>query len=274
VAGQFYPSDPVEVAHLLEKCFLDRRGPRELPVRKRAAERHIRAVIVPHAGWVYSGAIAAHAFAAVAAERPPETVLLLGVNHRGRGARAALSAATWMTPIGPVPTDLELLARLTSGVLEVDEGAHAQEHSLEVELPWLQYVLPTPRIVALSVTFASLRSLREVAAVVRRAIQGRDVLLLASTDFSHYVSPEEARKKDRLALDAIASRRPEELYETVAREEISMCGVAPTTVLLATLEEEPLSVRELRWGHSGEEEPMPEVVGYASLLVESARAPP
>ncbi|MCI4346118.1 MAG: AmmeMemoRadiSam system protein B [Thermoplasmata archaeon] len=274
VAGQFYPSDAVELAHLLERCFLDRRGPGELPVRKRSAERRIRAIVVPHAGWVYSGAIAAHAFAAVAAERPPSTVLLLGVNHRARGARAALSAATWETPIGPVPTDAELLTRLRAAPLEVDEVAHAPEHSLEVELPFLQYVLPAPRIVALSVTYGSLRFLRDVGAVVRRAISGRDVLLLASTDFSHYVPEEEARKKDRLALNALATRNPEELYDTVARAEISMCGVAPTTVLLAALEEENLTVRELRWGHSGEAEPMREVVGYASLLLESGRALP
>ncbi|MCI4335113.1 MAG: AmmeMemoRadiSam system protein B [Thermoplasmata archaeon] len=269
VAGQFYPSDPVELTQLLERCFVERRGPGERPPPRRSAERHIRAVIVPHAGWVYSGAIAAHAYAALAADRPATSVLLLGVNHRGRGAPAALSSRDWASPIGAIPTDRDLLTALTRSPLEVDDAAHATEHSLEVQMPWLDYVLPHPRMVALSVSYGSLAFLTDVGAAVRKGIRGRDVLLLASTDFSHYVPAEEAQRKDRLALAAIRTRRPEELYETVRAHEISMCGVAPTTVLLGALEAESLEVRELRWGHSGEVEPMPDVVGYASLLLES-----
>lgn len=270
VAGQFYPQDPVELTRLLERCFTGPRGPGRLPVRHRAPERHLRALIVPHAGWTYSGAIAAHAYSALAGDRAPESVLLLGVNHRGRGAPAALASLGWETPIGPVATNGELLQALRRSPIEVDDRAHASEHSLEVQMPFLDYVLPKPSVVGLSVSWGSLGFLTDVAAVVRRALRGRDVLLVASTDFSHYVPADEARRLDRLALDAIATRQAETLYDTVRAHDISMCGVAPTTVLLSALEEEPLEVRELRWGHSGEVEPMADVVGYASLLLESA----
>jgi MEMO1 family protein len=269
VAGAFYPEDAVDLAHLIESLLEGSHGPVALPTRHRAPERHLRAMIVPHAGYRYSGAVAAHAFAALATERPPEVVLLLGVNHRGRGAPAALSTRDWRTPLGIVPRDAQLAAALERPPIAPDDAAHATEHSIEVELPFLQYALPHPTIAALSVSFGPMRFLREVAGAVRRAVRGREALLLASTDFSHYVSPERAERDDRTAIDRILARDPEGLYETVRRSDISMCGIAPTTVLLAALEEEALDARLLRWGHSGEVEAMREVVGYASILLES-----
>ncbi|MGA7862099.1 MAG: AmmeMemoRadiSam system protein B [Thermoplasmata archaeon] len=269
VAGQFYPADGAALTQVIEQCFLDPRGPGQLPVRHRAVDRRIRAAIVPHAGYVYSGPIAAHAYAAIAAERPPSTVLVLGVNHTGRGVPAALSARDWLTPLGRVPVDRELVHALDHRPIEVDEAAHTREHSIEVELPFLQYVLPFPRFAALTVSMGPVGFLADVAAVVRRAVQSRDVLVLASTDFSHYIPAGEARRLDRLAIDQILARDPNGLYSTVVDQNISMCGIAPTTVLLFATQDEPLTARLLRWGHSGETEPMGEVVGYASLLLES-----
>jgi AmmeMemoRadiSam system protein B len=254
---------------LIRRCFTERRGPGSLPGPVSERPRSIRAMIVPHAGYVYSGAIAAYAFRALGEERPAETVLFLGVNHRGRGARAALSDMDWQTPLGVVPTDRELVGALRHGPVEVDDAVHAEEHSIEVELPWLQTVYPRPKIVALSVSFAPLASLLDIGAVVRSALRRRDVLLVASTDFSHYVPAETARRLDRLALDAIRSRDPEVLYRTVVANDISMCGIAPTVVLQSALQDESLTVEELAWGHSGEAQPMRDVVGYASFLLRS-----
>lgn len=270
VAGQFYPADGAELTRLIESCFTSERGPGELPVRRRSAERRIRAIVVPHAGYVYSGAIAARAYAQVAAERPPRSVLLLGVDHHGAGAPAAVSDAAWVTPLGPVPPDHELVRALARGPVEEDEVAHAPEHSLEVQLPFLQYVLPFPRIAAVTVRYGPFAFLHEVAETVRAAVAGRDVLLVASTDLSHYVPVEEADRLDHLAIAEIRKRDARGLYETVARHEISMCGIAPTTVLLDALRDEPLTAELLRWGHSGEAEPMRRVVGYASLTLRAA----
>ena len=165
----------------------------------------------------HSGAIAAHVYAQIGAERPPESVLVLGVDHYGLSEGASLSARPWLTPIGPTAIDTDLVRALDVPPLHIDEAAHAREHSIEVQLPFLEYVLPKPRFVPLEVRFGPEEYLEEVAEVVRKAIAGRDVLLLASTDFSHYVSPATAQRLDRLAIDAILERDARRLYQTVAR---------------------------------------------------------
>lgn len=270
VAGTFYPADAVELAAALEGCFTDPRGPGAEPSRHRSDTRRIRGIVAPHAGLRYSGPVAAHAFGAVAAERPPESVLVLGVDHRGRGAPAAMSTREWLTPLGRVPHDTSLGAALVGGPISIDESAHAGEHSIEMEVIFLQFVLPHPSIVALSIRYGPLTQLRAIARRIAEAIRGRDVLVVASTDLTHYLPAAEAARKDRIAIDRIEARDSAGLYEVVRTEEISMCGVAPTTVLLAALAEEPLRARLLRYGHSGEAEPMSEVVGYASLVLEAA----
>jgi MEMO1 family protein len=274
VAGQFYAGTGAELARQVEGCFRSPRGPGDLPTRHRDPDRKIRAAIVPHAGYEFSGPIAALAYAQVAGERPPESVLILGVDHQGAGSGPALSDVPWTTPLGPTPIDEPLRTALTHPPVEVDEVAHALEHSIEVQLPFLEYVLPHPRFVPLQVPFDRFDHLERVARVVAQAVRGRDTLLIASTDFSHYVPASTAERLDRLAIDAILSRDPRALYETVAQNDISMCGIAPTTVLLAALAEEELSARLLRWGHSGEAIRMRDVVGYASLLLESPTALP
>ena len=269
VAGQFYEGEAAALARQVEGCFLDPRGPGSLPDRHRAETRTVRAVVVPHAGYIYSGAIAAHSYRRIAADRPPESVLILGVDHYGLSAGAALSERSWLTPLGPTPVDLELVSALRYDPIDVNEEAHRREHSIEVQLPFLEYVLPHPRFVPLEVGFGPYEFLEEVAGVVRQALRGRDVLLIASTDFSHYVPPETARRLDRMAIDRILARDARGLYETVTRNDISMCGIAPTTVLLAALEGTEAQPRLLRWGHSGEVEKMRDVVGYGAIVFES-----
>jgi MEMO1 family protein len=270
VAGSFYPADGAALARAVEAAFLDPRGPGELPTRHRSKDRAVRAVVVPHAGYVYSGPIAALAYRRIAADAAARSVLVLGVDHHGLGPSAALSERPWLTPLGIVPGDPELSKSLQSGPVVVDEAAHRREHSIEVQLPFLQYTEPTPRVVPLQIRYGSLAELTRIADVVRAAVDGQDVLLVASTDFSHYVPPETAKRLDALAIAEIERRDPAGLYRAVRDEEISMCGVAPTTVLLAALSEEPLTARTLAWGHSGEAERMADVVGYAAVVLETA----
>lgn len=269
VAGAFYPRDGAQLAHAVERAFLDDRGVGHLPTRHRAKTRRLRAIVVPHAGYVFSGAIAARAYDQVAADAAASTILVLGVDHHGLGPEAALSDRPWETPLGIVPGDHDLVGALTRGPVVVDEAAHRREHSIEVQLPFLQYTEPQPQVVPLQVRFGTFEELVQVADVVRDAVRGRDVLLVASTDFSHYVAPEVARRLDALALERIVARDARGLYETVRKHQISMCGIAPTTVLLAALAEEDLSAESLGWGHSGEAEPMSDVVGYASVVLRS-----
>jgi hypothetical protein len=274
VAGQFYAADGSELARQVEACFTDPRGPGALPARRRSNRRNVVAAVVPHAGYPYSGPIAAHVYARLAAERPPETVVVLGVDHYGSSRGASLSARPWLTPLGPTPVDSDLVRALSEHPLEVDEAAHAREHSIEVQLPFLEYVLPHPKFVPIQIPYGPYSFLEEVGAVVRRATAGKDVLFLASSDLSHYIPAEEARRLDRHAIDAILARDPQRLYDVVRRERISMCGIAPTTALLGALADRPLRATLLRWGHSGEVEPMAEVVGYAGIVLEAAEAAP
>ncbi len=269
VAGQFYAGDGAELARQVEACFTDPRGPGDLPAPHRAATRAVRAAVVPHAGYPYSGAIAAHAYARIAADRPPESVLVLGVDHHGVSRGASLSDRAWLTPLGPTAVDHEFVRALAHSPIEVDEAAHALEHSIEVQLPFLEYVLPKPKFVALEVGFGPYEFLEEVAAVVRDALRDRDVLVLASTDFSHYVPVRTADRLDHLAIAQVLARDARGLYETVRRNDISMCGIAPTTVMLAATRDWPVSARLLRWGHSGEVSDTREVVGYAALTLEA-----
>ena len=273
VAGQFYAADGRELARQIEGCFTDERGPGELPTRHRARDRKVVAAVVPHAAYPYSGAIAAHVYARVAADRPPASVVILGVDHFGAHPGGALSARAWLTPLGPTPVDADLLAALQRGPVQVDEAAHAREYSIEVQLPFLEYVLPKPRIVPVQVHHGSFDLLKEIGGVVWDAVRGKDVLLLASSDFSHYIPADRARRLDRMAIDAILAGDAARLYDIVERERISMCGIAPTTVLLSALAGRRLAGTLLRWGHSGEVTPMNEVVGYAAILLEEPGPP-
>ncbi len=270
VAGQFYPFDGAELTRLVERCFTDPRGPGELPVRRRAPTRGLQAAVVPHAGLEYSGAIAAHVYGLVAAQRPPATVVILGVDHHAARPWPAVSARAWATPLGPVPCDEAMARRLSRGPIRIDEAAHRDEHSIEVQLPFLDYVLPHPQFVAVQVPFGPYASLERVGAAVAEAVAGHDVLLLASTDFSHYVPAETARRSDGLAIDAIRSGDPRRLYDTVVTNDISMCGIAPTTALLVAVGGRTLVPRVLRWGHSGEIASMRDVVGYAAIALEES----
>ena len=119
-----------------------------------------------------------------------------------------------MTPLGPAPVDHDLVRALAHGPIEIDEASHAPEHSLEVQVPFLQYVLPKPRFAGVMVRYGPYRFLEEVAEVVRTAVEGRDVLIVGSTDFSHYVTPDEANRLDRLAIDAILARDATGLYRS------------------------------------------------------------
>ena len=268
VAGAFYPSDPAALREAVEASFRDRRGVGRRRSEGHAEPRRTRAVVVPHAGYVYSGAIAARAYDRIARETLPSEILLLGVDHHGGGAPFALSGRPWRTPLGTTTVAEELVDRLRGGPIVLDDRAHLREHSLEVQLPFLQRVAPGVPLAMLQVRYGEFAALRAVAERVRRAVDRRPVLLVASTDFSHYVPAPTAERLDALALAEIGRGDAEGLYEVVAREGISMCGIAPTTVLLEALRPEGLTTVPLGWGHSGEVEPMREVVGYAAAALE------
>ncbi len=270
VAGQFYPGGKAELARAVEGCFTDGRGPGAVPTPSAAAGRRtVRAAVVPHAGYPFSGPIAAHVFAALGREAPPEAVVILGVDHHGVGGLAALSRRPWLTPLGTVPPARAIASAVEIPPIAVDESAHTLEHSIEVELPFLQRVWPAVPIVPIQIHFASLAALNSVAEALRPGLAGRDVVVLASSDFSHYEPAEIARAHDGEMLAPLVAGDAAGLYELVRRRRYSMCGIAPVTVLLRYLAGEGVRGRLLAAGHSGEAAPMATVVGYAAVVFET-----
>jgi AmmeMemoRadiSam system protein B len=227
-----------------------------------------KGVVAPHAGYVYSGAIAGAVYARV--DVPPR-VLVLGPNHTGRGAEAALwPGGAWRLPTGAVPIDPELTAALAaSPLVEADEEAHRDEHSLEVQVPFLVRARPGVAIAALCLGHLPFAECEALGAVVARAASAAGALVVASSDMSHYVPAAAAREKDHRALARLLALDPEGLYAVVHRERISMCGIIPATVMLVAAIAQGATRAELvRYGSSGDVNgDVRSVVGYAGVLV-------
>ncbi len=228
------------------------------------------AVIAPHAGYIYSGPVAAETVARV---NVPDTVVILGPNHHGRGASLALGTEDWQMPMGDVEINKELAALVLdrSTVITEDEAAQEYEHSLEVQVPFLQYYNPSLRIVPIVVSHVTYATCQEAAHDLTAAIKayGKPVLLVASTDMTHYESRQDASRKDSLALEKIEAMDPQGLYDTVIGNRISMCGIMPTTIVVLTAQELGATRADLvRYTDSGEASgDTDQVVGYAGLIL-------
>lgn len=228
------------------------------------------AVVSPHAGYVYSGAVAGEVLSSVDV---PETVILLGPNHHGQGKPVALSQSTWRMPMGDVPIDQEFASRLQAAlpIIEFDETAHLYEHSLEVQIPFLQTMQKKLSIVPLVISHISFPLCNEIARALARVVSesDREVLLVASSDMTHYESRKSAGAKDRLALDRIEQLDAGGLYRTVMDHRITMCGVIPVTIaLLAAVQMGAKEARVLTYTDSGEiSGDTDQVVGYAGIVI-------
>lgn len=195
--------------------------------------RQAKAIILPHAGYLYSGKTAGEVMRRT---QIPETCFLIGPNHWGYGHPFAIvSAGSWETPLGAVEID----HNFASGLLEAchdlrkDDGAHEKEHSLEVEVPFLQYRNPQVKIVPLVIGTLDWDRSREVALALTEFLKTRrGVLIVASTDMNHYESDEATRKKDRYALQAIEALDPEGLRKAITHQRITMCGAVPVYMAL------------------------------------------
>ncbi len=262
VAGTFYEADPdklrKEVARLLPAALRKKKAP-------------AKAAIVPHAGYVYSGEVTGEALARV---EIPETVILLGPNHStGLGAPLAVSGEDWETPLGTVPLAQDLATALVKGskLFKSDNAAHRREHSLEVQLPFLQHLQKKLRIVPICISRLPLPQCRQAGMDLAQAVKNyaKPVLLVVSTDLSHHEPRTVVSEKDQLALGDILSLDPAHLYRTVLTKRISMCGVIPVTIaLFAALELGAERAQLFRYTDSGYVSgDVQRVVGYAGLAV-------
>jgi AmmeMemoRadiSam system protein B len=261
VANRFYPGSRSALTAELAGM---------VPEISTADKEKALVVVSPHAGYVYSGGVAGETLARV---RIPDTVIILGPNHHGHGAPLGLGTEDWQMPLGDVPVNRELAGRILDGsrVITEDETAHAYEHSLEVQVPFLQYLNSAVRIVPIVVSHIPYQVCVEAAQDLARAIReyGQEVLIVASTDMTHYESRESASRKDHQALARIQELDPQGLYETVVGNRISMCGIMPTTIALLTANELGARQAELvRYTDSGEASgDTMQVVGYAGMII-------
>lgn len=228
-------------------------------------------VVAPHAGYMYSGKVAGAVYSRV---EFPDVFVILGPNHTGLGAGAAIMTyGQWETPLGKVPIDADLGKAILgySAVLEEDHLGHIREHSIEVQLPFLQFFDRPFSFVPICLFSHEYAACQEVGQAVAKAVREtkKRVLLVASTDMSHYISRDEAMQKDRKAIDAMLALDPEGLHRVVRREGISMCGFHPTTAMLVAAKVLGASRADLvTYTDSGEvTRDLQEVVAYAGLIV-------
>jgi len=260
VAGSFYPDTPKAIETELARL---------MPAGPAAPAR---AVVVPHAGWIYSGPVAGETYAQVAV---PRLAVLLGPNHSGLGVPGALMCeGLWRYPGGTVPVAQELAASLLTAAhdLQGDTWAHLREHALEVQLPFLHRRQPALAIVPISIGRTDPGFCRAVGEALGRVVAAwpEPVLIVDSTDLNHYESQAVSQRKDRLAIDAMVALDPEGLWRAVRTHDISMCGIAPTQALLWAAPALGIrSARLVRYQTSGDVSgDFARVVGYAGLVLE------
>jgi hypothetical protein len=260
VEGRFYPDDPDELRETIAAF-----------IRKPEMLLDAKAVVVPHAGYIYSGAVTGEVFSSV---RLPRRIILLGPNHSGRGASLALApAGTWETPLGTAAIDVEMNRKLMAECpeLEEDAAAHRYEHSLEVQIPFLQMLQPEFTFCAICIRQIDFSVLEDLGHAMARVIGSlkEPVLLIASSDMTHYESKEDAARQDQFAIDRILAVDPAGLYKVVLDKDITMCGFAPAVaVLTACRDAGAASGHLIRYTNSGEASgDYEQVVAYAGIAV-------
>jgi AmmeMemoRadiSam system protein B len=260
VSGQFYHGNSSKLQQQVENYVV-----------KDARREKVIAVVSPHAGLVYSGPVAGALYSSI---EFPETFILIGPNHTGLGAQVSLMASgEWEIPTGVFHIDEKISHKISMYVplMTKDTKAHMFEHSLEVQLPFIAYFSKSAKIVPIIILSASVEECRVIGEGIARAVRdiGSAVIIVASSDMSHYVPDDIARKKDSKAIDRILSLDPEGLYETVEKEKISMCGCIPVTTMLYAAEAlGAQSARLIKYATSAEVSGDYEhVVGYAGIVL-------
>lgn len=262
VAGQFYPSS----RQGLEKQI-------EALINKDTDKLDIIACILPHAGYIYSGRVAGETVSRINIK---QKIIILGPNHTGYGAQFSIMASgIWQTPLGEVKIDSQLTQQLLahSKYLREDELAHTYEHSLEVELPFLQYFKNDFEIAPIVILSDDINVLKEIGREIAKSINAsgikNSVMLIASSDMTHYESQEQAQKKDQVAIKAIMELNEDKLMQNIQKLNISMCGYAPVIVTLVTAKLLGAKLAELvKYQTSGDvTSETDSVVGYAGIII-------
>ena len=263
VAGRFYPGSKTSLLREVESL-----------IDSKAKKQDAIGVVSPHAGYEYSGSVAGSVLSSIA---PKGNYVILGPNHTGSGERFGLDTShSWMTPLGEVRLNRALADAIKKECrfIKDDSLSHAGEHSIEVQLPFLQVLQEDFEIVPIVVSYADLDAYREAGKAIAKAVKGlaleKDVTIIASSDMTHYEPQEDAKKKDAVAIEAVLALDEERLIDRVTEMDITMCGFAPTAIMIVAAKElGAKSTRLVRYQTSGDTSgDYSSVVGYAGIIIE------
>ena len=273
VAGSFYAGDSKSLNIQIENCFLHKIGPSEIPLTNPKRKSNIIGLVSPHAGYMYSGPVAAYGFYKIALDGKPDTIIILGPNHRGFGEDISIMVeGKWKTPLGELEIDKDVAESIlnNSKIIKVDNKAHQFEHSIEVQLPFIQYIFGKDiKFVPICMTRQDINTDIEIAQSICSSVVDKNILIIASSDFTHYEPQEYAKNIDKQAIDAILEFNPKKLYDIIYRQNLTMCGPGPITVMLIVCETLGAKKAELlKYATSGNITGMyDQVVGYASIII-------
>lgn len=251
MAGAFYPSHPDSLLAMLDE-FVSRNP------------QNVGAGVAPHAGYMYSGRTAGKLYSLIP---DAETYVVIGPNHTGYGSMVAVSTDTWLTPLGEVETDVEFIDAMPGIIIDRDEIAHKYEHSIEVQLPFLQYICSNFMIVPVCMGLQDEETAREVAAEILTAQEKteRKIVVIASSDMHHYLPDDVCRERDAKVIDSIISMDVSRFYMTVNSMQASVCGVGPIAVAMLYSKSKNATAELVDYSTSGDVADKSQVVGYAAI---------
>jgi len=278
----FYRRGKDMLREQVHDCFTHRLGPGKIPTLTSPGARKIKGAVFPHAGYEYSGMVAAHSAAALAADGFPPVFVVIGPNHRGWGSPVAVGTEAFSMPLGKVEVDARLARAIVGEGIEEDTVAHSEEHSVEVQLPFLQYFSSAFKFVPICMGDQDAKTAAIVGKRIAAALRGTDAVVIASTDFTHcgegYGHPpprgmtagEFAARQDQKAIRKILDMDPEGLVETVRKERITMCGYGCVAAMLhAAKSMGATGARLLKYSTSADVSGDDDMaVGYGSMVVQ------
>lgn len=270
VAGIFYPREPLELKQLIEQSFRDRNfGPGRMPPS--GSKRRIYGIVSPHAGYVYSGAVAANGFYE-ASSMDFNNVVMIGPNHYGIGTGVAMMHdGVWETPLGQIEINQYLASEISkhSAIFDFDDFAHSRDHCLEVQVPFLQYIKKNEfKIVPIVLILQDIKTAIDIGKSIAHTIANTKTLLIASSDFTHYETNSEAYRKDCELIKAILSLDISEFYAVLERLVVSACGYGAIASIMKAVKDLGATKGELlKYATSGNiTGDMNAVVGYSSII--------
>ena len=269
VAGSFYPSKKDELLQAIEHCFMHSYGPGKKPPASNG--KKIIGMVCPHAGYMYSGPVAAHSYYEASSQKT-DLVVMAGPNHYGIGSGiATMKEGSWETPLGSVDVNSSAAEKVVklSGIVDFDDAAHSKDHCLEVQLPMLQYIYKHKfEIVPIILWMQDKETAVDVGKAMAEIARNENVLLIASSDFTHYEPNEQAHKKDGELIKAILELDVNKYYTVLERLNVTACGYGAIASIMTAAKILGAKKGELlKYATSGDVAGnKSSVVGYGSIL--------